>query len=677
MEPANLNSGDIAGGIVSVIFGDNWANMFGDGPTSSIAGLLTDIFFYFNSAVGLTTAFIVGYIFWAGSMQTAHEGQVMGKRWSNVWVPIRLVFAGGLAAPIYGFSFVQMLVLFVAGTSFTVANDVAVRVAGHLSSGGQLVNADIILSKDDGPLVSALLMSETCTMYKNRAAGVLGQNPYIEREWSGTKGGVADFVNKYDGIAGSVAQKLSYGGGGIFGIGAESCGDLSILYGGKHFPTLKTGIDLASAHLRNASAQIINDEEIDPAYYQQALDAIAAARQAMGDAVRADANGKDLLSGMKEDIESAGFIKLGVYYMRILQRHSQLNAAASFEASYEAPELSGTDKDLGGLGGYMVRAASYVQKTASADGTTNPNAKIDSADKTGEFFAGLTDNTLKLLNSTGDPYTKMISLGHTMLAIGLPVFTGERILVGVAGLVPFGVGEGLSKIVSATLSVVHWGATACIIVGAWCAFYLPMIPFISWVVGIFGIFISIVQSLFASQIWAASHALPEGDGIAGQRAQQGYMLLINLALRPVLVTMGFIFSFYLLWGGSFLVIEGISPFVASLREMSGSVSVAILGFAATMAVAAVLITIVATMSFGFVFRLADEVLAWVGSGEQLGSNQQAEKAQRTYGMMTSGRGKMGTAGRIAGKGAKAGASAATGGAAGAAGGAIKITAGKF
>lgn len=679
VQPANFGVGDVAYGVMSAIFGSNWANMFTEGPTSSIAPLLTDIFFTFNSAVATTMALIVGYILWAGVQQSAHEGQVMGKRWNSFWIPVRLIFAGALATPIptFGFSFIQMLVLFVAGTSFDVANDVASRVATHLSSGSQLVNADIIQPREDSQVISALLMSETCMAYHNKSVQEMGGaagSGDIERSWSGLYSAYSSVAKSLDFVPDSAAiQKLSYGGGGVFGVGGESCGDLSVLYGGEYFPILRDGIDLASTHLRAAAEQIVNNENPSPDLYTKALSALRDARQKMTDKVKGDAKNKDLLAKMASDIESGGFIKLGLYYVRILQSHSQVNQASTFEAGYEFPEADDEDKALGGMSEYMVKAAAYVQKTAGDSGITNPNAAADSSDKTGAFFVGITTGIMKILNADGDAYTKMISLGHELLSYSLPVYTGERLINGVANAIPL-VGDGAAKIVGAVMAPVHWVAAACIVIGGWCAWYLPMIPFISWVIGIFGIFVSIIQSLFAAQIWAASHALPEGEGIAGAKAQQGYMLLINLALRPILVTMGFIFSFYLLWAGSYLVIEGLGSYIGSLQEMSGSVTVSLIGVAVTVAAAAVMISIIATMSFGFIFSLADDVLAWVGEKVQLGSAQLAEKAQRFFGMVTSGRGKTGSAARI--PGGKAGKPSGGAGAP-AGGGAIKIKAGKF
>jgi len=82
----------------------------------------------------------------AGVTQTAHEGEVLGKRWSSLWVPIRVVFALLLLAPIpsqQGYNIGQAIVSFMVKASSATASGVsgigikALTADGLQVTGGQ------------------------------------------------------------------------------------------------------------------------------------------------------------------------------------------------------------------------------------------------------------------------------------------------------------------------------------------------------------------------------------------------------------------------------------------------------------------------------------------------------------------------------------------------------------
>src|SRR3990167_11408760 len=58
--------------------------------------LLGTLFSKFNTIILAIGVLIVVYTTVVGLMNTAHEGQFMGKNWNNLWIPIRT--AVGIAA---------------------------------------------------------------------------------------------------------------------------------------------------------------------------------------------------------------------------------------------------------------------------------------------------------------------------------------------------------------------------------------------------------------------------------------------------------------------------------------------------------------------------------------------------------------------------------------------------
>lgn len=94
------------------------------------------------------------------------------------------------------------------------------------------------------------------------------------------------------------------------------------------------------------------------------------------------------------------------------------------------------------------------------------------------------------------------------------------------------------------------------------AYYLPAIPFIRWVSALIGWVILIVESLVAAPLWLCAHALPEGDGAAGQHGKRGYFLLLAILIRPPLMVTGFFSAIILMNVLGIMIGQSFEMFVA-------------------------------------------------------------------------------------------------------------------
>ncbi len=76
--------------------------------------LLGTMFKTFNSVILAVGALIVVYVTIVGVMETAHEGQAMGKEWNNLWIPIRIVMGIASLVPTgSGYSGIQIVMMWV------------------------------------------------------------------------------------------------------------------------------------------------------------------------------------------------------------------------------------------------------------------------------------------------------------------------------------------------------------------------------------------------------------------------------------------------------------------------------------------------------------------------------------------------------------------------------------
>lgn len=167
------------------------------------------------------------------------------------------------------------------------------------------------------------------------------------------------------------------------------------------------------------------------------------------------------------------------------------------------------------------------------------------------------------------------------------------------------------------------------ILGITMAYYLPFIPLIQWVSAMAGYVLFLFEAVFGCLFWAAAHAMPEGEGIAGQHAKQGYMLVLALLVRPALMILGLI-------GGMVLsaVLVNFAGELASpyLQQVHGNNAVGLIGWIAGLWVMALITLTLVRRSFNLMFELPDRIVRWIGhSGEHLGENQdEPDNARRFF-----------------------------------------------
>ncbi len=82
------------------------------GQTAANITLLSTMFKTFNGVVLSVGALVILYVTVIGVMQTAAEGEFMGKKWNNIWIPIRSVLGVAALVPMgSGYSALQILLM--------------------------------------------------------------------------------------------------------------------------------------------------------------------------------------------------------------------------------------------------------------------------------------------------------------------------------------------------------------------------------------------------------------------------------------------------------------------------------------------------------------------------------------------------------------------------------------
>lgn len=121
-------------------------NIFGSvdgvlhGTGSQIMGTMLAVF---NSAVLALGGIIIMYIIIVSTMNTAHEGEMLGHKWSSIWVPIRTVIGLALLIPkTSGYCLMQIFVMWVVVQGVGVADKIWTAALNYLNRGGVIVQAN-------------------------------------------------------------------------------------------------------------------------------------------------------------------------------------------------------------------------------------------------------------------------------------------------------------------------------------------------------------------------------------------------------------------------------------------------------------------------------------------------------------------------------------------------------
>ena len=140
-----------------------------------------------------------------------------------------------------------------------------------------------------------------------------------------------------------------------------------------------------------------------------------------------------------------------------------------------------------------------------------------------------------------------------------------------------------------------------------------MLPYIIWTFAIFGLLILFVEAVFAAPFWAIAHMNPDGHEVVGSGAR-GWMMLLQVLLKPVLMVGGLIAGTSLLYAGAWMLQHTIGGAILDTFDNSAGGFVGIFDALAQTILYCVMLIIFIDMSFGLIHKLPDWVFGWIGGG---------------------------------------------------------------
>ncbi|MHB8149195.1 MAG: DotA/TraY family protein [Desulfobulbia bacterium] len=565
---------------------------------------LSEMFVIFNMAVFSVAVLMVLYGIISGVMHTAVEGEFLGKRLSSIWYPIRVIYGVFGLVPLFGgYSFPQALMILGMVVGIGIGNitwDAGWKhMIGHVDQ--MVLSSPQAAIEDESieALISAQVCSVTHNLYEKQAATESGKMPILYPE-----SGVLS-------RQGTVTKLLFGSDSAEAGHFPDSCGGVLVYPKSSEKSIFDGPLGLAalppfdSKAVAKAQALALENmsKSLLPWSRSLALEGQAPSSEALAgikkkyvqDVSSALAEATvDTRSGFSSWMSKEGhsWLYSGVIFLKITGINREIIDAASAEVKPISPGRSGIfSQALDRATGIVTGWTKTIKNVVTLD---FPRIFGDAMES-----AGMAAAMRSLVAGEGDLLTGLTSLGHTLTIAGAAGLT----LVAGSAITP-GIGSAITALGLPTLFQI------LALLGILMAFFLPFMPFILWFGGVISYFIVLIEAVVAAPLWMLAHLDTEGEGM-GQKTAHGYMFLLNVIFRPVLMIFGLV--------GGWLLMLVLGKFLQySLSVIYGSSSFAFSGWASVGAFLSTLIIfcylsyILISRCFSLINHLPNEVLAWVG-----------------------------------------------------------------
>lgn len=559
--------GDLAVTFLQKIFGagKDGVGLGGEGT------LLGSAMAVFNSAVLLLAMLFVVFTTIKGTVDSAHDGVILGKKMSEIWVPIRTVAGTAFLLPLSsGFSLIQMGVLFLALQGVGIADAMWTAALERFAETGTLVQPSIPSAR---PLAASILRAEVCmaSMNKtfedsNRAERIVPVKSLADKQLRDAYFGTKTYRWQ------STARPAGT---------PASCGSLEWADSTQHKLTedethaARGAIWAAHEHaldalllvLRPVAETIVSGKSppagiVDAAasaYEGIIASAASAAVYASQDIAR---------SSFIEYAETGGFILVGTWFNHMIKMNDTIQASVNGVPTFKPMAIESLEGDIGLINyrdflgftdDYLLNRGAAAKDNYEAE--LENSSSIRTSDDVWKLLSipamkAMQGITEQIAGANTSPLTQLAATGNSIISAGFAIkgawfvmsgFAGGKLSSWTAGLVwsPL---EAL-KSISGT---VEFLSSALWALGLMLAVYLPAIPAIFWIVNVIRFMVGVCVAVLAAPLMASMMASSSGDDFAG-RSGPGWMLLVAMVLQPALLVLGFLLAAMMLYPAGELV----------------------------------------------------------------------------------------------------------------------------
>lgn len=673
-----IDTGNSANTLLCSVVGDiGGTGLFGCSKTTALHTILK----VFNLAVFSVAAIFVTWGVISGVISSANDGEFLGKRNSSTWGPLRMVIGSSMLVPAFnGFNLGQLIMVWATAVGVGVAGAGASAAITEMETFSNIYSEpqNIIKGLDVANLVKpkAKCVAEWVQTVEAAKKQGVEDTEITGQEWGAV---IAETT-----VAGkSNVLTLSYGAkSAVGGYYDNDCGEISFLLpdGAKVVDDGAKGIlDATAAAMRVNIPMLANailDEFVTAAKGGTVgAEAVKAARDRIDSAIASfDANmsfttkAAALAANTFESKLSVGkgnWVALGFADVRAASAGVSVASGtggrpASVPVRRQAPtscsesstgELYCTEGKLatdrisdaiGSINNALDTAATGVKAVSNVMGfgdrfSDDLNKKVGELGKTvAESMQDIARGAAVVGDGSSNPLRGLISLGTTisswMAGVIMWFVTASLALVAISYFVP-----AVGGVITVLGFILVALAIPMMMFGIKLAAYLPFLVAIIWSAAILNWLVIVVEALFGAPLWAMVHLDMEGEGLNFQRTGHGYIFLLNLLFRPIMMV-GFLVFAKLAMAAVFgLFLGGVSGMLNNLTNISSDWWGNLMIILGAIWVTVVFAEQIVSASMSVIFSGPDKVFAWIGGqfGSDVGMGTEAAVGNTAKGGMGS------------------------------------------
>lgn len=661
---AAKRSGDKSRQALVSIFGEIVNN-----PLAAAGGgsdtVLASLFQITNGALLVIGGMFACYVWWRKLTQVAHDGSIFGKGGQTWWGPIRVVW--GIAALVptpNGWSLCQLLMLWASSVlGVGIANLGTDAAVAALSDGkGMIVQPAM---PDTSSLARTVFEANLCMHSMNAGQAMANANGGLQfgdeyvQQFSTAGGFILRSVNrgKVCGGAEIDANRLKAQPRSTNWTDLSSF-DTTAIYKAHSsaLAAMQQSLSTEALNFVNASVrQLGGTAEPLPdsglAIQRAAIQYETFVNNETGTKV---GNLGDLADKLSQSIKTGGWWTLGAWYQTFAHANSKLSDAVAGKAKTYGEGFAG-DQGVSDLRESILKQYKTQQSNDTNSVAQGQTASLSTKDPNKFLTALLASPGQALVTriatwdagggaiGTTNPLIKMKDLGDYTLGMvesSLAVYAITNVavsalsggnLAGLALNLTTGAGDVARGLLAAVSPFFIMIIVPLLLVGVGLSVYLPLIPFIIWFGAVINWLVVVLEAIIAAPLWAITHLDAEGDGMGGRTAH-GYIFLLNVMVRPILMVIGFF------GGGAILVVGGTflnDLFATAIANVQFDSTTGLVSAVAMLFVYFAICMTLIHSCFNLILIVPDQVINWVGgtASPTLG-RESGEAVRNSVGILT-------------------------------------------
>lgn len=624
--------------------------VFGNVEGTDVAGTgfqtLKVVLTSFNLAIMGLGGIVVLYSMVVSLINTAHDGEMLGKEWSSIWIPLRTALGFALLLPVKGstsYAVIQVFIMWVVTQGVYAADYIWSKTIDNILAGGanptfnaEQTNASVITLAQS--IFVSLICAKEAAVDLNTTVGSIGP---VEIGIDSNQQSILEYVFSLNGdyspinVCGSVPYNTPLDQDSPQTLALKQAQNNSVVEMIRYLePSADSFIREYQEYgsISSASSQIF-----------QAAVATAADKYTYNMSLAAsESNSQQTSNQLLNAYKKAGWITAGSSFLALMTASEVTTSAVVDAPTAKSWDMITGSNNSPAILNYVSDSSSFSAELNEARAEslpedmvlTNPQQIEDFIESQlgpiKEMFAKLLLTwESSFLNITGNdqgtfsmpnPVLTIMNFGirltqYTALAYSLLTLT-----VSALGGIAYGAGQSIFG----GLLGVGWGAlltmlnfiTAPIMalfgalfgVGVLWGFYVPLIPFIVFTMGAIGWIILVIEAMVAAPLMAIGVLHPEGKHTVFGEAHAGIMLIAGVFLRPSLMIIGLVAALIMSYVVVIMITVGFTPVGISLSK-------SIIGLISMMIFFTMFVLIGINKAFSLIHILPDRVMRWIGQGE--------------------------------------------------------------